>query len=392
MFLKLFGSIRNNGVPVTLREYLDLLEGLSKGLCDSNKIEDFYNFSKLCLVKDEKNYDKFDKAFNSFYEENKNIINQVEKKIPESWVLNELKKIFSNKEKDKVSNDKDWKDILKEFEKRLKEQKKRHQGGNKWVGTNGTSMYGNSGYNPQGIRVGGKSLNKNAIKVWEKRNYRDLDDKVTINTRNIKMALRRLRKYTREGEKEEFDMENTISSTAKNAGLLDIRFRAEKKNSVRVLLLIDIGGSMDAHVKICEELFSAARTEFKHMEYFYFHNCLYDTVWKDNSRRYNEHIQTWDLLHTYPSDYKVIFVGDAEMSPYEITYPGGSVEYWNEESGETWINRMLNVYENAIWLNPIPERYWDRITSASIMKQLFSDRMFPLTIEGIDQAMRELNK
>ena len=322
MFLKLFGSIRNNGVPVTLREYLDLLEGLSKGLCNSNKIEDFYNFSKLCLVKDEKNYDKFDKAFNSFYEENKNIINQVEKKIPESWVLNELKKIFSNKEKDKVFNDKDWKNILKEFEKRLKEQKKRHQGGNKWIGTGGTSMFGNSGYNPKGVRVGGKSTNRSAVKVWEKRIYQNLDDQVTINTRNIKMALRRLRKLTREGLQDEFDLDNTITATAKSAGLLDVKYRSEKKNSVRVLLLIDIGGSMDDHAKSCEQVFSAAKSEFKSLDYFYFHNCVYENIWKNNNRRHSEYLETENLLRTYSKNTKLIFIGDALMSPYEITYPG----------------------------------------------------------------------
>ena len=266
MFLKLFGSIRNHGVPVTLKEYLDLLEGLRKGLCSSNKIEDFYNFAKLCLVKDEKNYDKFDKAFNSFYKENKNIIDQVEQKIPESWVLNEIKKIFSNKEKNKITNDKDWQDILKEFQRKLEEQKKRHQGGNKWIGTGGTSMFGNSGYNPKGVRVGGKSNNRSAVKVWEKRIYQNLDDQVTVNTRNIKMALRRLRKLTREGLQDEFDLDHTITATAKNAGLLDVKYRSEKKNSVRVLLLIDIGGSMDDHAKSCEEVFSAAKSEFKSLD------------------------------------------------------------------------------------------------------------------------------
>ena len=352
MFLKLFGSIRNNGVPVTLREYLDLLEGLSKGLCSSNKIEDFYNFSKLCLVKDEKNYDKFDKAFNSFYEENKNIINQVEKKIPESWVLNELKKIFSNKEKDKVSNDKDWKDILKEFEKRLKEQKKRHQGGNKWIGTGGTSMFGNSGYNPKGVRVGGKSTNRSAVKVWEKRIYQNLDDQVTINTRNIKMALRRLRKLTREGLQDEFDLDNTITATAKNAGLLDVKYRSEKKNSVRVLLLIDIGGSMDDHAKSCEQVFSAAKSEFKSLDYFYFHNCIYENIWKNNNRRHSEYLETENLLRIYSKNTKLIFIGDALMSPYEITYPGGSVEHWNEKPGVFYINKLVNYFDKVVWLNP----------------------------------------
>ena len=390
MFLKLFGSIRNNGVPVTLREYLDLLEGLSKGLCNSNKIEDFYNFSKLCLVKDEKNYDKFDKAFNSFYEENKNIINQVEKKIPESWILNELKKIFSNKEKDKVSNDKDWKNILKEFEKRLKEQKKRHQGGNKWIGTGGTSMFGNSGYNPKGIRVGGKSTNRSAVKVWEKRIYQNLDDQVTINTRNIKMALRRLRKLTREGLQDEFDLDNTITATAKSAGLLDIKYRSEKKNSVRVLLLIDIGGSMDDHAKICEQVFSAAKSEFKSLDYFYFHNCVYENIWKNNNRRHSEYLETENLLRTYSKNTKLIFIGDALMSPYEITYPGGSVEHWNEKPGVFYINKLVNYFNKVVWLNPEQRQNWQYAQSTMILRDLVKKNMFQMNLKGIESAMKNL--
>ena len=390
MFLKLFGSIRNNGVPVTLREYLDLLEGLSKGLCSSNKIEDFYNFSKLCLVKDEKNYDKFDKAFNSFYEENKNIINQVEKKIPESWVLNELKKIFSNKEKDKVSNDKDWKDILKEFEKRLKEQKKRHQGGNKWIGTGGTSMFGNSGYNPKGVRVGGKSTNRSAVKVWEKRIYQNLDDQVTINTRNIKMALRRLRKLTREGLQDEFDLDNTITATAKNAGLLDVKYRSEKKNSVRVLLLIDIGGSMDDHAKSCEQVFSAAKSEFKSLDYFYFHNCIYENIWKNNNRRHSEYLETENLLRIYSKNTKLIFIGDALMSPYEITYPGGSVEHWNEKPGVFYINKLVNYFDKVVWLNPEQKQNWQYSQSTMILRDLVKKNMFQMNLKGIESAMKNL--
>ena len=390
MFLKLFGSIRNNGVPVTLREYLDLLEGLSKGLCSSNKIEDFYNFSKLCLVKDEKNYDKFDKAFNSFYEENKNIINQVEKKIPESWVLNELKKIFSDKEKDKVSNDKDWKDILKEFEKRLKEQKKRHQGGNKWIGTGGTSMFGNSGYNPKGIRVGGKSNNRSAVKVWEKRIYQNLDDQVTVNTRNIKMALRRLRKLTREGLQDEFDLDNTITATAKNAGLLDVKYRSEKKNSIRVLLLIDIGGSMDDHAKSCEQVFSAAKSEFKSLDYFYFHNCIYENIWKNNNRRHSEYLETQSLLRIYSKNTKLIFIGDALMSPYEITYPGGSVEHWNEKPGVFYINKLVNYFDKVVWLNPEQRQNWQYSQSTMILRDLVKKNMFQMNLKGIESAMKNL--
>ena len=390
MFLKLFGSLRNHGVPVTLREYLDLLAGAEKGLLNNRKIEDFYNFSKLCLVKDEKNYDKFDKAFNSFYEENKNIINQVEKKIPESWVLNELKKIFSNKEKDKVSNDKDWKDILKEFEKRLKDQKKRHQGGNKWIGTGGTSMFGNSGYNPKGVRVGGKSTNRSAVKVWEKRIYQNLDDQVTINTRNIKMALRRLRKLTREGLQDEFDLDNTITATAKNAGLLDVKYRSEKKNSVRVLLLIDIGGSMDDHAKSCEQVFSAAKAEFKSLDYFYFHNCIYENLWKNNNRRHSEYLETENLSRIYSKNTKLIFIGDALMSPYEITYPGGSVEHWNEKPGIFYINKLVNYFDKVIWLNPEQKQNWQYSQSTMILRDLVKKNMFQMNLKGIESAMKNL--
>ncbi len=390
MFLKLFGSIRNHGVPVTLKEYLDLLEGLSKGLCSSNKIEDFYNFAKLCLVKDEKNYDKFDKAFNSFYKENKNIINQVEQKIPESWVLNEIKKIFSNKEKNKITNDKDWQDILKEFQRKLEEQKKRHQGGNKWIGTGGTSMFGNSGYNPKGVRVGGKSNNRSAIKVWEKRIYQNLDDQVTVNTRNIKMALRRLRKLTREGLQDEFDLDHTITATAKNAGLLDVKYRSEKKNSVRVLLLIDIGGSMDDHAKSCEEVFSAAKSEFKSLDYFYFHNCVYENIWKNNNRRHSENLETENLLRIYTKNTKLIFIGDALMSPYEITYPGGSVEHWNEKPGVFFINKLVNYFDKVIWLNPEQKQNWQYSQSTMILRDLVKKNMFQMNLKGIESAMKNL--
>ncbi len=390
MFLKLFGSIRNYGVPVTLKEYLDLLEGLSKGLCSSNKIEDFYNFAKLCLVKDEKNYDKFDKAFNSFYEENKNIINQLEQKIPESWVLSEIKKIFSDREKNKIVNDRDWKDILKEFEKKLREQQKKHQGGNKWIGTGGTSMFGNSGYNPKGVRVGGKSTNRSAIKVWEKRIYQNLDDQVTVNTRNIKMALRRLRKLTREGLQDEFDLDNTITATAKNAGLLDVKYRSEKKNSVRVLLLIDIGGSMDDHAKSSEQVFSAAKSEFKSLDYFYFHNCVYENIWKNNNRRHSEYIETENLLRIYSKNTKLIFIGDALMSPYEITYPGGSVEHWNEKPGAFFINKLVNYFDKVVWLNPEQKQNWQYSQSTTILKDLVKKNMFQMNLKGIESAMKNL--
>ena len=392
MFLKLFTNLRNSGFPVTLREYLDLLAGLEKGLCDNRKVEDFYNFSKLCLVKDEKHYDKFDKAFKHFYEEKLSIVNQLEKKIPEAWVLNELKKIFSKKEKDKIINDKSWDQILKEFEERLKEQKKKHSGGNKWIGTGGTSMFGNSGYNPKGVRVGGQSINRSAVKVWEKRNYKNLDDQANINNRNIKMVLRRLRKLTREGSKEEFDLDSTIVSTARNAGLLDIKYRAEKKNSVRVLLLIDIGGSMDDHAKDCEEIFSAAKSEFKSLDYFYFHNCIYENLWKNNNRRFSEYIPTNSLIRTYNKNTKLIIIGDALMSPYEITYPGGSVEHWNEKPGVFWINKLTNYFSKYIWLNPEGRNNWEYSQSTNIIKELMKNKMFQMNLKGIESAIKYLAK
>ena len=392
MFLKLFGTLRNFGVPVTLREYLDLLRGFEAGICDNIKIESFYNFAKLCLVKDEKHYDKFDKAFNSFYKKNLDIIEELQKRIPEHWVLNEIKKIFSDKDKEKVTNEKDWKKILEEFEKRLNEQKKKHQGGNKWIGTGGTSMFGNSGYNPQGVRVGGKSINRRAVKVWEKRSYRNLDDQINLNNRNIKMALRRLRKLTREGTKDEFDLDNTVSSTAKNAGLLDIKYRAEKKNSIRILLLIDIGGSMDDHARSCEEVFSAARSEFKSLDYLYFHNCIYEHLWKDNNRRHSDFFPTDNLLRIYNKNTKLIIIGDALMSPYEITYPGGSVEHWNEKPGIFWLNKLTNYFQKYIWLNPEEKINWQYSQSTNIIKDLMKNNMFQMNLKGIEAAMKVLAK
>ena len=392
MFINFFFDLKQANLPVSLKEYLMLMEAMDKRVIKSFNVNDFYYLSRSALVKDERHLDKFDRVFGHSFKGLESNQDDSVTEIPEEWLRLMGQKYLTDEEKKLIESLGGWDKLMETLKQRLEDQKKRHQGGNKWIGTGGTSPFGAYGYNPEGIRIGQKeSRNKKAVKVWDKREFSNLDGDVELGTRNIKVALRRLRRFAREGAETELDLDNTIKSTA-HKGYIDVKMMPERRNKIKVLLFFDVGGSMDAHVKICEELFSAARTEFKHMEYFYFHNCLYDTVWKDNARRYNEHINTWDLLHTYPSDYKVIFVGDAEMSPYEITYPGGSVEYWNEESGEAWINRMLNVYENAIWLNPIPERYWDRITSASIMKQLFSDRMFPLTIEGIDQAMKELNK
>jgi len=392
MFINFFFDLKQANLPVSLKEYLMLMEAMDKRAINSFNVNDFYYLSRSALIKDERHLDKFDRVFGHSFKGLESNEEGSVTEIPEEWLKLMGQKYLTDEEKKLIESLGGWDKLMETLKQRLEEQKERHQGGNKWIGTGGTSPFGAYGYNPEGIRIGQKeSRNKKAVKVWDKREFSNLDGDVELGTRNMKIALRRLRRFAREGAETELDLDNTIKSTA-HKGYIDVKMMPERRNKIKVLLFFDVGGSMDAHVKICEELFSAARTEFKHMEYFYFHNCLYDAVWKNNTRRYNEHIQTWDLLHTYPSDYKIIFVGDAEMSPYEITYPGGSVEYWNEESGETWLNRMLNVYESTIWLNPIPERYWDRITSASIIKQLFSDRMFPLTIEGIDQAMRELNK
>jgi len=391
MFVNFFHELKSANLPVSLREYLTLLEAMDKGIPD-RKIEDFYYLSRSTLVKDEKNLDKFDQVFGHVFKGLESLEADEIAEIPEEWLKSLNEKFLTEEEKAKIESMGGWDKLMEELKKRLEEQEKRHEGGSKWIGTGGTSPYGSDGYNPEGIRIGQKE-NKNfkAVKVWDKREFKNLDKDVEIGTRNIKVALRRLRKFAREGAADTLDLPGTIKNTA-DKGYLDISLVAERRNKVKVLLFFDVGGSMDPHVKLCEELFSAAKTEFKHMEYFYYHNCLYDYVWKDNKRRYNEHVSTWDVLHTYPSDYKVIFVGDAEMSPYEITYPGGSTEYWNEESGEKWLNRTLDVYENAIWLNPVPQQYWNRIASTNILQQIFSNRMFPLTIDGIDQAMRELNK
>ena len=394
MFLDFFLDLKKVKIPVSLNEYFNFLEALKQGLSLFD-INSFYYLARSSLIKDEKLIDRFDLVFSKYFNGLDDIqLDDILKhlKVPKQWIDKLIERNFTKDEINKIKSLGGLDKLMEELKKRIEEQKKRHQGGSKWIGTSGTSPFGAYGYNPEGFRIGQNERGQGkAVKVWDKREFSNLDGDVELGTRNIKVALRRLRKFAREGVETELDLDNTIKSTA-HKGYIDVKMMPERRNKIKVLLFFDVGGSMDAHVKICEELFSAARTEFKHMEYFYYHNCLYDAVWKDNKRRYNENIKTWDLLHKYPSDYKVIFVGDAEMSPYEITYPGGSVEFWNEESGETWLTRLLNIYENAIWLNPIPERYWDRISSASIIKQIFSDRMFPLTIEGIDQAMRELNK
>ena len=391
MFVDFFLSLKQAGVPATLREYLTLMEAMQENVAEY-RVDDFYYLSRSCLVKDERNLDKFDRVFGQCFKGLEYLSDATEKtQIPEEWLRKLAEKVLSAEEMAKLQA-MGWDELMETLKKRLEEQKKRHQGGSKMIGTAGTSPYGAHGYNPEGVRIGqDEGRHGKAVKVWDQRLYKNLDDSVEIGTRNIKMALRRLRRFAREGAATELDLPDTIRSTAHNAGILDLKMVPERHNSVKVLMLFDIGGSMDGHIKVCEELFSAVRSEFKHLEYRYFHNCLYERVWKDNRRRQAETGATWDLMHTFPADYKLIFVGDATMSPYEITYPGGSVEHWNEEPGTEWMRRILDVYSRAVWLNPVPEKYWENSPSIGILRQLMGGRMYPLTLGGLDRAMRELS-
>ena len=391
MFVNFFHELKRNSVPVSLREYLSLLEALDAEVIE-HEVEDFYYLSRAALVKDERNLDKFDRVFGEVFKGLESLGEGEIAEIPEDWLKTLTEKFLTEEEKAEIEALGGWEKIMEELKKRLEEQDERHEGGNKWIGTGGTSPFGADGYNPEGVRIGqDKNKNFKAVKVWDKRDYKNLDDSVELGTRNIKVALRRLRKFARDGEADVLDLDDTIKSTA-NAGYLDIKLIAERRNKVKVLVFFDIGGSMDSHVRLCEELFSAARTEFKNMEYFYFHNCLYEGVWKDNARRHTDKMPTWDVLHKYPADYKIIFVGDASMSPYEIVHAGASVEHWNEEAGGVWLQRVVGIYTSAVWLNPTPERFWTHSGSTDIIKQIFNDRMFPLTLDGLDAAMRELSR
>jgi uncharacterized protein with von Willebrand factor type A (vWA) domain len=390
MLIDFFLKLKSHKLPVSIKEYLTLLEAMEKKVIGAS-VDEFYYLSRIALVKDEANFDKFDRAFAEFWQ-GVETIPGIEAQIPLEWLLKQVELTLSEEEKKQIEALGGWEKLMETLKQRLEEQKGRHQGGNKWVGTGGTSPFGAYGYNPEGIRIGqDKSRNRSAVKVWDQREYRNLDDSVELGTRNIKVALRRLRKFAREGAPEEFDLENTINSTAKKA-YLDIHMRPERRNAIKVLMLMDIGGTMDDHIKLAEEMFSAAKTEFKHLEFFYFHNCLYDFVWKDNRRRHSERTRTWDLLHKYGHDYKVIFVGDATMSPYEILQPGGSVEYFNEEPGAAWVKRVTDVYPKCVWLNPEPEEIWNYRQSISIIKELMNGRMFPTTLNGLERAMKLLAK
>ena len=391
MLINLFQTVRSSGVPCTLRELLDLLGALENQLVYAN-IDDFYYLSRAILVKDEKHYDKFDKAFDIYFKGIEKLEDVFQALIPEDWLRKAFEKELDPEELKKIKSLGGLDKLLEEFKKRLEEQKERHEGGNKWVGTNGTSPFGHGGQNPEGIRVGGEGGQKSAVKVWEQRQYSNLDDSIIIGIRDIKMALRRLRKFARQGNELELDMDGTIKSTAKNAGYLDIHMVPERSNTVKVIVLFDVGGSMDPYIKLCEELFSAIKTEFKHLEYFYFHNCIYESVWKDNLRRSQERFLVQDMINKYSSDYKVIVVGDATMAPYELTNPGGSIEPWNEEAGHVLIKRLSDHFDNIAWLNPVPDDHWDYTSSVCILRDLFDSRMYPLTLKGLEEGMAELSK
>ncbi len=388
MFVTFFQELKQAGVPVTLREYLTLMEAMDRDLA-SRRVEDFYYLSRATLVKDERNLDKFDRVFGHVFK-GLELTADLAAEIPVEWLKKLAEKYLTEEEKKEIEALGGLDKLLETLRKRIEEQKGRHQGGSKWIGTAGTSPFGAYGYNPEGVRIGqDKNRNFRAVKVWDRREFKDLDDEVELGTRNIKVALRRLRKFARTGAPEELDLDGTIKGTA-HKGYLDIIMRPERHNAVKVLLFFDVGGSMDWHVQATEELFSAARSEFKHMEHFYFHNCLYERVWKENRRRHDHTTPTWDVLHTFPHDYKVIFVGDASMSPYELALPGGSVEHMNEEAGGVWIERIVRTYPACVWLNPVAESQWEYTQSIRMVRQLVAERMYPLTLDGLDRAMREL--
>ncbi len=391
MLISFFNTLRRSGIPVSLQELMDLLGCLDQRLAFAD-MDDFYFLARATMVKDEKYFDRFDRAFGAYFKDLQELDDLLEALIPDDWLRREFERNLSEEDKARIESLGGLEKLIEEFKKRLEEQKKRHQGGNKWIGTGGTSPFGHSGYHPEGIRVGGEGGNRRAVKVWEKREFRNLDDTVELGTRNIKVALRRLRKFARTGADEELDLDDTISSTARNAGLLDIKMVPERHNAVKLLLFLDVGGSMDPHVQVCEELFSAARSEFKHLEYFYFHNFVYESVWRNNIRRHQERIPLLDVMHRYAHDYKVVFVGDASMSPYEILQPGGSVEHWNEEPGEIWMRRLRGTYDKVVWLNPLPRAEWEWTQSVSIINQVMEGQMYPMTLQGMEESMAYLSR
>ena len=391
MLIEFFFVLRKGGMKPSITELLTLLQAMKRGVA-GQRVDDFYYLARSCFVKDESQFDRFDRIFSVYFHGIEEVFHSPVGELPEDWLRKQAELELTEEEMAEIEAMGGFEALMEALEERLKEQDDRHEGGNRWIGTAGTSPFGAYGYNPEGVRIGQQeSRHRRATKVWDKREYRNLDDTIELGTRNIKIALRKLRRFAREGAADQLDLEDTIDKTARNAGLLDIRMVPERHNAIKVLLCIDIGGSMDDHVRICEELFSATRTEFKHLEYFYFHNFIYESLWKDNHRRHAERIPTSEIAHKYGPDYKLIFVGDATMSPYEIVYAGGSVEDWNEEPGAVCIGRLLNSYPKAIWLNPEPEQRWEYTPSVKLTRELMDDRMYPLTIAGIDDGIKALH-
>lgn len=391
MLIDFFLHLRSARLPVSIKEYLLLLEAMREHVIGPS-IDEFYHLSRATLVKDERNFDKFDRAFGAYFK-GVQAIPGIDVDLPLEWLKRQLQREFTAEEKAAIQAMGGLDKLMERLRQLLEEQKERHQGGNKWIGTGGTSPFGNGGYNPEGIRIGGPSAgNRTAVKVWEQRAFRDYDDQVELGTRNIKVALRRLRKFAREGAEEELDLDDTVASTARNAGWLDIRMVPERHNTIKVLMLLDVGGTMDDHIRQTEELFSAAKSEFRHLEFYYFHNCVYDFLWKNNRRRHAERFATWDVLRKYNPDYRLVFVGDATMSPYEVLQPGGSVEYNNEEAGAVWLRRLVERFPKFAWLNPEPEGVWEYRQSIAVIRQILHNRMYPVTLQGLERAMRELSK
>ena len=392
MLIPFFYMLRDGGMNTSITELLTLLEAMKRGVAGTS-VDDFYYLSRATLVKDESQLDRFDRIFAAYFKGVEDSLGDLFEEIPDDWLRKQAELLLSDEERARIESLGGFDELMNALRERLSEQDDRHEGGSKWIGTAGTSPFGAYGYNPEGVRIGQHgSRHRSAVKVWDRREYRNLDDSVELGTRNIKVALRRLRKFAREGAADQLDLEDTIDKTARNAGLLDIRMVPERHNAVKVLLCLDIGGSMDDHVRVCEELFSAASSEFKHLEYFYFHNFVYESLWKDNRRRHSERVPTLDITHKYGADYKLIFVGDATMSPYEIVYAGGSVEHWNEEPGAVWMDRLLHTFDSAIWLNPEPVQRWEYTPSIGITREIMRERMFPLTLAGLDLGIKELQK
>jgi uncharacterized protein with von Willebrand factor type A (vWA) domain len=389
MFVRFFLALRAAGLKPGVGELLTLVEAVKAGHA-SGSIDAFHTLARACLVKNEADYDRYDRAFAAWFDGVGGVLPDFLASVPADWLRPELLREFSDAERAAIEALGGWDVLMKTLAERMAEQQGRHQGGNRWIGTAGTSPFGNAGYNPEGVRIGGQGRQGRAVKVWEQRAFRNLDDQQQLGTRDIALALRRLRRFAREGAAEELDLDGTIEGTARNAGWLDLRFRPERHNAIKVLLLLDVGGSMDEHVRLCETLFSAARSEFKHLEHFYFHNCLYERVWRDNTRRWSEWQSTWDLLHRYPADWRVVFVGDASMSPHEIVVPGGSVEHHNEEAGAVWLGRALAQWPRVAWLNPVPEAHWEWTPSIGMVRELVGGRMFPLTLDGLTRATDSL--